>query len=382
MLDEKLKKEIMGYLDYLLENSTAERPLWNKEIEGSSQENKWNYIDGCMLLAVLSLYEKTKEEHYFSFVKDFIDYFVTDDGDIKTYSVEEYNLDSVNCARALFPIYEKTGEEKYKKALDLVRSQLETQPRTASGNFWHKKIYPDQVWLDGLFMAQPFYLRYETQFCKMAKASDVLKQYQNVERFMKDPETGLYYHGYDESRKMPWANPITGCSQNFWLRSLGWFALSLVDTLSELSETLYYEKRYLMSLLKDLIDSILKYQDEGGMFWQVANFPGREGNYLETSGTALIACAILRGVRLHFLPEKYLPYGEKAFYGIVDKYFSYSEKDGIKLGGICLVAGLGGKNMRDGSYEYYLSEPVVENESKGVAPFLMTFVELLREDED
>lgn len=379
-MKNEVKNQINEYIEYLLDNSSAEKPMWNKELVLSGKQNKWNYIDGCMITALLSLYEMTGNERYFTFAKDFIDYFVQPDGTIRTYDVTEYNLDNINTASNLFFLYDKTGDEKYKLALDHVRTQLDTMPRTKEGSFWHKDIYPNQVWLDGLYMAEPFYMRYETKFRKMEKCSDVIHQFKNVEKYMKDPKTGLYYHGYDESREMYWADPVTGCSPNFWLRSLGWFSLALTETAQACDEALYYEKRYLIGLLEKLADALQPFQDETGMFYQVPDRKDAEGNYLETSGTALIAYAILKAVRLGFIAPRYAKMAEKAFDGICDSYLSKNEDGTLKLGGICLVAGLGGKQHRDGSLEYYFSEPVVENEAKGVAPFLLAYTEMLRRE--
>lgn len=377
-MTEQTDQQIKEYVNWLLEHSDAEHPMWNQELIRKGSSNKWNYIDGCMITAILALYEIMGQERYYTFAKSFVDAFVQEDGTIRTYDVEEYNLDNINTASNLFFLYQKSGEEKYKKALDLVRSQLDGMPRTKEGSFWHKAIYPNQVWLDGLYMAQPFYERYETAFCKMEKCGDVLLQFQNVEKHMKDPRTGLYYHGYDESREMYWANPETGCSANFWLRSLGWFCLALVETAEATDESLYFEKRYYQRLLENLVDALRPYQDESGMFYQVIDQKEAEGNYLETSGTALIAYAILKAVRLRFLAPRYREMGERAFLGIVEKYLSKNEDGTLKLSGICLVAGLGGKAHRDGSLSYYFSEPVVENEAKGIAPFLLAYTEMLR----
>ena len=371
-------KKIQDYIEYLLKNSSAERPVWNKEMIIQNTPPKWNYIDGCMITALLALYEITGEERYYVFAKDFVDYFVQEDGSIRTYNIKEYNLDNINTASNLFFLYDKSGENKYKLALDHVREQLTGMPRTKEGSFWHKEIYPDQVWLDGLYMAEPFYMKYETRFNRMGKCDDVILQFKNVEKNMRDPVTGLYYHGYDESRKMYWADPVTGCSPNFWLRSLGWFSLALVETAQATDESLYYEKRYLQTLLEGLADALSVYQDESGMFYQVVDHPEAKGNYLETSGTALISYAILKAVRLGYLAPRYAKMGERAFDGIVQKYLSCNEDGTLKLSGICLVAGLGGKQHRDGSLEYYFSEPVVENEAKGVAPFLLAYTEMIR----
>ncbi|MCR5295129.1 MAG: glycoside hydrolase family 88 protein [Lachnospiraceae bacterium] len=381
-MTKETNAQIQEYIAYLLANSSAEKPMWNKEMIRQGKKNKWNYIDGCMITAILSLYEITGEQKYFDFAKEFIDFFVQEDGTIRTYDVKEYNLDNINTASNLFFLYDKTGEEKYKKALDLVRTQLDTMPRTKEGSFWHKDIYPNQVWLDGLYMAEPFYMRYETRFSRMEKCQDVIHQFKNVKKYMKDPLTGLYFHGYDESREMYWADPRTGCSPNFWLRSLGWFTLALVEMAQATDESLYYEKRFLIGVLEDLIDALIPYQSEEGMFYQVPDKPEAEGNYLETSGTALIAYAVLKGVRLGFLAPRYAAVGEKAFDGIVKKYLSKNEDGTLKLSGICLVAGLGGKQRRDGSLAYYFSEPVVENEAKGVAPFLLAYTEMIRREDN
>jgi unsaturated rhamnogalacturonyl hydrolase len=229
-----------------------------------------------------------------------------------------------------------------------------------------------------MYMAQPFYMEYETRYNKMKGCLDSFKQFKNVHELMKDPVTGLYYHGYDESREMYWADKETGLSPNFWLRALGWFIVALVDTAQSMDESMYYEMRYLQSMLKDLADALIPFQDESGMFYQVVDKKDDPRNYLETSGTALIAYALLKGVRLGYLPERFVDVAMKAFDGITEKYLTRKEDGTPGLGGICLVAGLGGPTRRDGSLEYYFSEPVVENEAKGVAPLILAYTEILR----
>ena len=378
MIDQDTDAKIQAYLEYLMAKSTAEEPFWNKEKVLSGKPNKWNYIDGCMISAVLSMYELTKDEKYLKFADDFDGWFVQEDGSIKTYDPEEKNLDNLNAARNLYPLYQLTKKEKYRKAMDTAHEQLLIQPRTAEGNFWHKQIYPNQVWLDGLYMAQPFFMQYETEINGMHGCHDSFLQFMNVEKKMRDPKTGLYYHGYDASRKAKWADPKTGCSKSFWLRAMGWFMASLVETDNVMNEALYYEYRYLQKMLKDTADAVLKYQDASGMFYQVIDRPQDEGNYLETSGTALIAYALLKGVRLGYLPERYGEAGEKAFQGIIDKYLKVNADGTIQLGGICLVAGLGGEDRRDGTPAYYYSDPIVENEAKGTAPFILAYTEIAR----
>ncbi len=367
------------YIDYLMAHSDSAHPAWNLEMIRSWKSNKWNYIDGCMITGILELYEITGETRFFDFADRFLSGFVEEDGRIRTYDPAEYSLDNVNPAKNLFTLYDLTGKEKYRKALELVRSQLSTMPRTPEGNFWHKLIYPNQVWLDGIYMALPFYMEYEKRFDAQKDCEDICRQIANVEIRMRDPKTGLYYHGYDASRKMYWADPDTGCSPNFWLRAEGWFILGLVDVLEIMKDLpMRAESVHLQHMLLDLAKALSKYQDPSGLWYQLIALPELAGNYLETSGTALISAALLKAVRLGFLPESFRAVGEKAFYGIVDHRLTKNADGTPCVTGICLVAGLGGEQHRDGSVAYYLSEPVVQNDAKGVGPLLLAYTEMLR----
>ncbi len=367
------------YINYLMDHSDSEHPAWNLEMIRSGKNNKWNYIDGCMITGILELYEITGEARYLDFADRFLSGFVEEDGSIRTYDVEEYSLDNVNPAKNLITMYGLTGKEKYRKAIELVRSQLSTMPRTPEGNFWHKLIYPNQVWLDGIYMALPFYMEYEKRFDAQKDCQDICRQIANVEIRMRDPKTGLYYHGYDASRKMYWADPDTGCSPNFWLRAEGWFIRGLVDVLEIMKDLpMQAESVHLQHMLLDLARALSKYQDPSGLWYQLIALPELEGNYLETSGTALISAALLKAVRLGFLPESFRAIGEKAFYGIVDHRLTKNSDGTPCVTGICLVAGLGGEQHRDGSVAYYLSEPVVQNDAKGVGPLLLAYTEMLR----
>ena len=367
------------YIDYLMDHSDSEHPAWNLEMIRSGKCNKWNYIDGCMITGILERYEITGEARFLDFADRFLSGFVEEDGRIRTYDQEEYSLDNVNPAKNLFPLYDLTGKEKYRKAIELVRSQLSTMPRTPEGNFWHKLIYPNQVWLDGIYMALPFYMEYEKRFDAQKDCEDICRQIANVEIRMRDPKTGLYYHGYDASRKMYWADPDTGCSPNFWLRAEGWFILGLVDVLEIMKDLpMGAESVHLQHMLLDLAKALSKYQDPSGLWYQLIALPELAGNYLETSGTALISAALLKAVRLGFLPESFRAVGEKAFYGIVDHRLTKNADGTPCVTGICLVGGLGGEQHRDGSAAYYLSEPVVQNDAKGVGPLLLAYTEMLR----
>ena len=354
---------IDAYVLRLIEESTPERTAWNLEKIREGKKVEWNYIDGCMLTALMEMTSITGDERYAAFAEKVIDHFVQEDGNILTLKPEKANLDDINEGRVLFELYKKTGTEKYRLAADRLMEQVKAQPRTWEGNFWHKAIYPDQVWLDGIYMAQPFYALYVKNFGD-GDFSDIVKQIKTVYLRMRSKEKGLYFHGYDASKKAFWADPETGCSQNFWLRSLGWFAVALADLADILPEG--ESRDELTGIFKDLMEHMIEYADpETGLYWQVPDMPGREGNYLETSGSAMMAYAMLKGARLGILPEKFAEQGEKTFNGIIDRYLTFTET-GLNLGGICLVAGLGPENnrRRDGSYAYYISEPVVENDAK------------------
>ncbi|MBR1565370.1 MAG: glycoside hydrolase family 88 protein [Oscillospiraceae bacterium] len=370
-------EKIDAYVLSLIEKSSPEYTAWNIESVRQGKPASWNYIDGCMITALLAMSEITGDKRYFDFAEGFIDWFVLDDGSIKTYDRSKYNLDDINEGRVLFALYEKTGKEKYKKAAGTLHQQIIEQPRTFEGNFWHKAIYPNQVWLDGLYMAQPFCALYEKNF-GTGDYSDILNQIENVRRHMFDENKKLCYHGYDASRTAFWADKETGLSQNFWLRSIGWFSVALADLCEIIPAGETNTK--LCGIFKELMEGAAAYVDEEtGMYWQVPDQGGREGNYLETSGSSMLAYAMLKGARLGILDKKYAAKGEKTFCGIVDKYLSFTDGE-LNLGGICLVAGLGPENnrRRDGSYAYYISEPVVENDAKGVAPFVLCYTEIKR----
>ncbi len=369
-------ENIDAYIDSLLKGSTPDKPLWNIESIRQGKPAHWNYIDGCMMTALLNFAEITGDKKYSDFVCDFIDYYVGDDGSILGYSKDKYNLDDINEGRVLFDLYDMTGKEKYLKAIERLHEQIAEQPRTNTGNFWHKKIYPNQIWLDGIYMAQVFYVRYQLK--NGGDLSDTMSQIKNVRKYMFSEEKGLCYHGMDCSKSAFWADKQTGLSKNFWLRAIGWFTVALADIIDYTDGS---DRDEFISVFRDVIKGISQYADpETGMYYQVADCGGREGNYLETSGSSMIAYAMLKGARLGVIDESYAALGKKTFDGICKKYLTVSENGELHLGGICLVAGLGPEDnkRRDGSYEYYISEPVVENDAKGVAPFLLCYTEVLR----
>jgi unsaturated rhamnogalacturonyl hydrolase len=277
----------------------------------------------------------------------------------------------------LFPLYDRTGLDKYRRGADTLKRALDDQPRTAEGSFWHKQIYPNQVWLDGIYMAMPFLALYEKHYGS-GDYSDVIRQVRTVRDRMRDEATGLYYHGYDASRSAFWADSKTGLSRNFWLRSIGWFAVALADLYELLPED--GGRAMVKDILADLATHVWNYRDpETSMYCQVPDKPGEAGNYLESSGSAMLAYAMLKGARLGALEPVWADCGQATFDGIGRRYMSI-ENGALHLGGICLVAGLGPEDnrRRDGSYAYYISEPVVQNDAKGVAPFVLCYTEVKR----
>lgn len=370
---------IEKYIDELMEKSTPDRPIWNIEKILAGKKSTWNYIDGCMIKALLEMYAITGEQKYFEFSDAFIDAKVFEDGTIDGYDVKELNIDNVNAGKTLFELYDLTGKEKYLKAIKLIYSQIEQMPRTAENSFWHKDIYPNQVWLDGLYMCAPFYMEYETRFNDKKNYDDIYLQFRNVVKNMKDEKSGLYYHAYDHSREMFWCDKVTGLSNNFWLRALGWYSMALLDTLDKADRDADVDSyEFVKKTFLDVMEAMLTYQDESGMWYQVVNMGGMDKNYLETSGSSIMAYAMLKGVRLGYLPDKFKAAGIKAFEGVCNKYLSTDENGDLHLDGICLVAGLGGKDRRDGTFAYYMSEPVVKDDAKGVGPFLLAYTEKLR----
>ena len=369
---------IERYVERIMAESAPDRPLWNIEKIKEGKINGWNYIDGCMMIALLNMYRITGEKRYYDFAENFLDYYVFEDGSIRGFKEEEYNLDNICEGRVLFDVYALSGKEKYRKAIDTLYGQILRQPRTHEGNFWHKAIYPNQVWLDGLYMAQVFYARYTTDYEGGKNYADIRRQFRTVREKMFDPETGLYRHGYDASKVAFWAQE-NGCSLNPWLRSLGWFSAALIDVTTEVKDDPEFIAE-MTGIAQELAKNLLPYIDsDSGMLWQVPNQVGREGNYPETSGSSMVAYFYLKGARLGILDESYAEVGAKIFQAICDRYLTETEGK-LNLGGICLVAGLGPENnrRRDGTYEYYISEPIVENDAKGLAPFLMCYTELLQ----
>ena len=332
----------------------------------------WHYEHGHVLLASLVSAEEHGDDTVYPWVYSLYDRLVHDDGSIDTYRQGEYNLDMVNAGRALFRLAGKSGEERFMKAAERLHRQLESQPRCHNGVYWHKEIYPWQIWLDGLYMEGPFKAEYASIHGAARDFDDIVRQIIVTNDVMRDPDTGLLYHCFDESRGMKWSDDVTGLSPHFWSRSIGWYMMAIIDVLDYLPQDQGGRDR-LIGILQSLVDAVLRYQTDG-MWYQVTDQVGREGNYLETSGSSMFAYSILKGTRLGYLDPSLRGKGLEAVKAIRDRYLT--EEDGeLHLGGICSVAGLGGNPYRDGSYRYYLSEKVVADDFKGVGSYILACTE-------
>ena len=334
---------------------------------------KWHYEHGLVLFASLKSGNLHKDDSIYPWVYSMYDCLIRDDGAIATYREGEYNLDQINAGRALFELEDKSGEKRFKLAQDRLKSQLNTQPRCLNGVYWHKEIYPWQIWLDGLYMQGPFNAEYAVRNNDKAALDDVVKQIITTYMVLKDPETGLLKHAFDESRGQRWSDIETGLSPHYWSRSIGWYLMAVLDVL-DFVPTEHPEREKLVDIVKALSKSVLAYQDKSGMWYQVPDEGTREGNYLETSGTSMFAYSFYKGVRLGYLDSSYISFADKAIEGIKRLYLTEDNGE-LHLGGICSVAGLGGNPYRDGSFKYYIKEKIATDDFKGVGPFILALVE-------
>ena len=336
----------------------------------------WNYEQGLILEAFYRMWEKSNDDNYYNYLKKNIDYYIEQDGNIKTYKIKDYNLDNIAPGRQLLHLFNETGEEKYKKAAGILFQQLHNQPRTSEGGFWHKQRYPFQMWLDGLYMAEPFYTEYAVMFEQEEYFNDIAKQFILIQKHLEDESTGLYYHGWDESREQKWADPETGHSPNFWGRSIGWFMMAMVDVLD--SFPLDHPGRdNIEKMFKDLSEVLLNFRDaEKKLWYQVIDQGKREGNYIETSASLMFIYSFAKGVNKGYLPPEYFGIAEESFKSVVDNFITINENEHIFLKNVVSVGGLGGNPYRDGSFEYYLSEPVRINDFKGYGPLMLAAIEL------
>jgi unsaturated rhamnogalacturonyl hydrolase len=344
---------------------------------------RWDYSPGVLALGLVRLGETTGEPAYIQFGTRTVGSHVNADGSIQGYKAADYNIDNIPPGKVLLAALAR-GEknEAYTKAVQTLRAQMATHPRTSEGGFWHKKRYPHQMWLDGLYMASPFLAQYAGLFAEPALFNDVAKQIILMDRHSYDAATGLYWHAWDEAHAQSWADPKTGFSPNFWTRAIGWYGMAMVDSLDYLPVS-QPEIDEIVNILKRLADGAVKWQDpKSGVWWQIPNLGTREGNYLESSGSAMFVYTLAKAVNKGYLPrEKYEAAILKGYAGLIRSYIKTNPDGTIRLTSVCQGAGLGytmsdGKTPRDGSFKYYISEPVVDNDPKGTGPFILAGIEV------
>ncbi|HEX2906019.1 MAG TPA: glycoside hydrolase family 88 protein [Phototrophicaceae bacterium] len=353
---------------------TAQTVIKRQPILGT----KWAYEWGVVLKGVEQVWLETRQPAYLDYVQINIDTFVQPDGSILTYSPQEYNLDHINTGKLLFSLFRMTGAARYEKALHRLREQLNTHPRTSERGFWHKNIYPQQMWLDGIYMAGPFLAEYGRTFNQPADFDEVVQQIVLIESHTRDAQTGLLYHGWDESRTQQWANPETGCSPHFWGRAIGWYVMALAEVLELLPED-HAGRPPVTAILNRTLDALLRAQDPtSGLWYQVLDQGHRAGNYLEASASSMMVYALAKTVLQSNTNPNYQTAAETGYNGIVKQLIETDAEGSVNVNRICSVAGLGSTPYRDGSYEYYISEPVVSNDYKGVGAFILASVEIER----
>lgn len=339
--------------------------------------DKWYYGYGLVLKGMDAVYRQTGRPDYFRLVQRYYDAFVVGDGTILTVDPNEYNLDNINSGKLLFPLYRATGDERYHRAADTLKKQLDGQPRTDAGAYWHKSIYPYQVWLDGLYMGSPFRAEYLSLFSGAKEEwDDIVRQFEVAYRQTLDPRTGLLYHAWDEKHVQPWCDAGTGRSKCFWGRAMGWYVMAIVDTLDFLPAD-HSGRSSLIGLLNRTLEALRKVRDpKTGVWYQILDMPDGKRNYIESSASCMISYTIAKGVRMGYLAGDWAAMARDVWAAILREFVTLSKEGYVNVHNICAGAGLGGWNKRDGTYEYYISEPIVTNNAHGVGAFLLAASEM------
>jgi len=339
-----------------------------------SKDLKWNYCHGLVCLAMLETDSHYHTDRFYKYVKQYADTMILENGNIIGYRINDYTLSGINPGRILFPLYNREKAEKYLSALHLLRTQFDTHPRTSEGGLWHKEITTSQIWLDGVYMALPFYAEY-AHMCKEPEIfEDILLQLELIRKYHYDETTGLYRHGWDESGQEQWSD-TTGKSPCVWGRSLGWFAMGLID-LPDFIPDNHPKREFVLRLYKELMEALLHYQDEkSGVWYQITDKPTEKGNYPESSASCMFTFALLKGLRMGYLEESFFIPSQKAYQGILDLFITQNKDHTVNIIQCCEVGGLGGKPYRDGSYEYYINIPQRDNDPKAVGSFIRASLE-------
>lgn len=345
-------------------------------------KGSWSYEQGLLYQGLEQTWETTGNANYLNYLQACIDSYISDSGTIRTYEPDKYKLDDILNGRTLLMLYQVTEKEKYIKAAQLLYKQLQSQPRIPQGGFWHKKIYPDQMWLDGLYMAEPFYAAYASWFKIDSAFDDIANQFILCEKYIKDKATGLYFHGWDESRQQKWANKTTGLSLNFWARGMGWFGMALVDVLDYFPESNVKRKK-LIAILQNYAESIVKVQDTSGLWWNILNYPGKEKNYLEASASCMFVYTLAKAIRKGYISINFTNNATKGYNSICHKLLAENPDSTLVLKNTVVSSGLGGNqdHYRDGSYNYYVNEKIADNDLKGIGSFLLAASEMKKFDQ-
>lgn len=330
----------------------------------------WDYETGTVLRGFEALYKATNDPRFYNYIKATVDRVISEQGAISGYRESDYNIDQIKEGTTLLYLYETTGATKYKTAADTLRQQLTNHPRTNDGGFWHKDKYPWQMWLDGLYMGEPFYAHYSALTGDTAGFDDVLLQLTLMYNHSRDPVTGLLFHGWDESGSASWANPLTQQSPEFWGRSIGWYLMALVDVLDHIPAEYNDHRNQLTTILQQLVASLEPFQDNDGVWWQVTDQPGQSGNWQEASATAMYVYAIAKGIRMGYLDAAHATTAQKGWAGLNRVFVRTNNDNTLTLTGTCEGTGVGG------SYNFYIGRRALENDPKGLGPYLMAGVEM------
>ena len=341
-----------------------------------SRPANWNYEIGVVLMGFERLWTMTGDKTFYDYTKHIIDHFINPDGSIRTYVMEEYNSDNIPPGRQLLMLHKISKEEKYKIAAQTLRNQISWQPRNKAGGFWHKLKYPSQMWLDGLYMVEPFYAAFALLNKQPSDFNDIINQFVWMEKYSRDAKTGLLYHGWDESKLQGWADPKTGLSPEFWSRSMGWYMMALVDVLDFIPKT-HPRRIELINILNRLSNALVKFQDaKSGVWWQVTDKPYKAKNYLESSGTAMFVFSLAKALRLKYIPTSFNGPVQKAYNGMIREFVREDSNGQYHYIQAVAGAGLGGVPYRDGSYEYYVNEPKRDDDLKAIGPFIQACIEM------
>jgi len=336
---------------------------------GSSRPSGWTYTTGLLMQAMDDLSAATGNPRFAEYAKATIDSFIDDDGTIRTYDAAEYNIDKINSGKMAQRLYARYGDPKYRAAIEALAAQLADHPRTSEGAFWHKQRYPDQLWLDGVYMGMPFLAGVGVMEGDEGKIEEAAREFTIARSHLRDPATGLYYHAWDEARRQDWADPETGRSHYVWARGLGWYAMALVDILDVIPPDETEVREPLLAIVPELADALVATQDATGVWFQIMDMPDEPGNYREASASAMFTYFLAKAVNRGYLDASFTAAAENAYAGLVDEFVAVDADRSFNLTNNCAVGGLG--YGRDGSYRYYMSEPVVKNDPKGVGPAIM-----------